>query len=170
MLALAVPAMTTWLGNVAVRTNAEAISGAIQFARTEAIRLNSSVQLVMDTAGTTWTISQVSDGSVIQQHAAEGRADTVSIAFQPAAARTLTFSSFGTITDSTPITALKVDSLTLSPSQSREMCVTISASGGSRMCDPFRSTANLEAGGASVVTTDPQSCQPAVPAVCVPTP
>ena len=170
MLALAMPSFTSWIANVAVRTNAEAISAGIQFARTEAIRRNSSVQMVMDTAGTSWTISLVSNGSVIQQRAGEGRADTVAVTFEPAASRTLTFSQFGTITDAAPITALKVDSATVSPAASREMCVMVATSGTSRMCDPARSVANLEAAGATVVTRDPQSCQPAVPAVCVVTP
>jgi len=170
LMALAVPSMTAWLGNVAIRTNAEAISGAIQFARTEAIRRNASVQIIMDTAGTAWTITLVSDGSVIQERAAEGRADTVALTFEPAAARTLTFSQFGTISDAAPITALKVDSLTISAASSREMCVMVFTSGISRMCDPARSTANLELSG-PVVTKDPQSCQPAVPTpVCVVTP
>lgn len=170
MLALAVPSMTTWLANSAIRANAEAVSGAIQDARTEAIRRNTPVQLVMDTAGTSWTISEVASGNVIQQRGAEARADSVALTFEPAAARTLTFSALGTVTDTTPIVALKVDSSTISAAQSREMCVMVTVSGGSRMCDPFRSTANLEVSGATVVTKDPQSCQPSVPAVCVPTP
>lgn len=170
LMALAMPSFTTWLGNVAIRTNAEAISSAIQFARTEAIRRNASVRIVMDAAGTAWTVSLVSDGSIIQERAAEGRADTVTLTFEPAAARTLTFSQFGTISDAAPITALKVDSSTISAANSREMCVMVSTSGISRMCDPARATANLEAAGATVVTKDPQSCQPAVPPVCVVTP
>lgn len=170
LMALAMPSFTAWLGNVAIRTNAEAISGAIQFARTEAIRRNASVQLVMDAAGTAWTVSLASNNSIIQERAAEGRADTVSLTFEPAASRTLTFSQFGTITDGTPITALKVDSSTISAASSREMCIMVSASGISRMCDPARATANLELAGSTVVTKDPQSCQPAVPPVCVVTP
>jgi type IV fimbrial biogenesis protein FimT len=170
LLALAVPSFTAWLGNVAIRGNAEAISGAIQLARSEAIRRNAGVQLVFDANGTSWTISQVSDSAVIQQRGAEARADTVQITFEPAAARTLTFGSLGTITDTSPVTALKVDSNTLSAADSREMCVMVTASGGARMCDPRRATANLEASGSATVTKDPQSCQPAVPVVCTPTP
>lgn len=170
LLALALPAFTTWLGNVAIRTNAEAISNAIQFARSEAIRRNTNVRLALDTSGTSWTVSVVSGGEVIQQRAAEGRSETIAITFDPAAARTFTFGPFGALTDATPITALKVDSNRISAAESREMCVMISLSGTSRMCDPARATGNLEAGGATVVTKDPQSCQPAVPAVCVPTP
>lgn len=170
MLALAMPTMSTWLANSAIRVNAEAVSNAIQYSRAEALRRNTAVQMVIDTAGTSWTIREVATGDLIQQRDADGRANTVNITFEPAAARTLTFSGLGTITDSTPIVALKVDSSTLSAAQSREMCVMVTVSGASRMCDPFRATGNLEAAGATVITKDPQSCQPAVPTVCIPTP
>lgn len=170
LLALALPSFTAWLGNVAIRTNAEAINNAIQLARSEAIRRNTNVQLVMDAAGTSWTISVVNPAEVLQQRAAEGRSETVAITFEPAAARTFTFGPFGALSDATPITALKVDSGRISAAESREMCVMISLSGTSRMCDPARATGNLELSGATVVTKDPQSCQPAVPPVCVVTP
>jgi type IV fimbrial biogenesis protein FimT len=171
MLALGVPAMTTWLGNVAIRTNAEAINDAIQLARSEAIRRNASVQIVFDAAGRSWTTTQVSDSSMIQQRTAEGRAETVNVTFAPDV-RTITFGALGTITDAdaSRITALKVDSNTLAAANSREMCITLTVSGGSRMCDPARATGSLEAGGSGVVTKDPQSCQPSVPAVCTVTP
>lgn len=167
MLMLAVPAMGTWLGNAAIRTNAEAISNAIQFARTEAIRRNASVSITIDSAGTSWTINMVGDGSLVQERGADGNATKVAVTFEPAASRTLTFSGLGAITDAAPISAIKVDSTTLSAAQSREMCIMVAVSGIARMCDPQRSTANLEASGSTKVTTDPMSCQPAVPAVCL---
>ncbi len=167
MLALAVPAMSTWLGNASIRTNAEAVVNGLQFARTEAVRRNTNVRIVLDAAGTSSTVTVVSSGEVIQQRGAEGRASSVVLTFEPAAARTLTFNSLGTITDVAPITAIKVDSSSMAAADSREMCIMVSVSGIARMCDPQRSTANLEDVGATKVTTDPQSCQPAVPAACL---
>lgn len=167
MLMLAVPAMGTWLGNAAIRTNAEAISNAVQFARTEAIRRNASVRITIDAAGTSWNITMVSDGTVVQERSADANASKVAVTFEPAASRTITFSGLGSITDAAPITAVKVDSTTISAAQSREMCVMIAVSGVARMCDPQRSSANLEKSGSTKVTTDPMSCQPAVPAVCL---
>jgi type IV fimbrial biogenesis protein FimT len=169
MLLLGMPAMGTWLGNASIRTNAEAISNAVQFARTDAIRRNASVRITMNAAGTSWTINTVSDGAVVQERNAEANASNVAVTFEPAASRTITFSGLGAITDDTAvrITAIKVDSATMTAAQSREMCIMIAASGIARMCDPQRSTANLEASGSTKVTTDPMSCQPAVPAVCL---
>ncbi len=170
LLAIGVPSLTNIIGNMAVRTNAEAINSAIQFARAEAIRRNAAVKIEMSAAGTSWRIRFVSDNSVLQERGEEGRANTVAVTFEPAAVRIITFGSLGTVTDATPITALKVDSVTLSAANSREMCVMLSVTGSSRVCDPQRATANLEAGGSTITTTDPQSCQPAVPAICTPTP
>lgn len=167
MLMLGVPAMGTWLGNASIRANAEAVSNAIQFARTEAIRRNTNVQITMDAAGTSWTINLVSDGSVVQERGADAKASSVAVTFEPSASRTVTFNGLGAITDAAPITAIKVDSTTMAAAESREMCVMIGVSGIARMCDPQRSTANLEASGSTKVTTDPMSCQPAVPAVCL---
>ena len=102
LLAIGVPSLTNIIGNMAVRTNAEAINSAIQFARAEAIRRNAAVKIEMSAAGTSWSIRFVSDNSVLQERGEEGRANTVAVTFEPAAVRIITFGSLGTVTDATP--------------------------------------------------------------------
>lgn len=163
MLALGVPAMSTFLGNSSIRTNAEAIANGIQFARTEAVRRNANVRIVLDASGTSYTVNLASDGSVLNQRAAEGRADSVTVTPTPAGATTLTFTALGALTTnadaSAAITTIKVNGNTANAAQLRNMCIMVSAGGIARMCDPLRTD-----------VTDPQRCQPAVDTDCVPTP
>jgi type IV fimbrial biogenesis protein FimT len=158
MLALGVPAFTTFIGNSSIRTNAEAIANGIQLARTEAVRRNANVRFVL--SGATWTVNLVSDGSLIQERTGEGRSDTVTVTAAPGGTSTLTFTGTGTVTSnadaSAAITEIKVNANTPNAAQLRKMCIMISTGGVARMCDPLRTLA-----------TDPQSCQPAVPAGCV---
>ena len=153
LLALGLPAFTTWIANIAIRTNAEAITSGIQLARTEAVRRNTAVRVVLTAAGTSWTVAQDSDGTVIQEYGGEGRADTVTVSFCPTGGRTLTFNALGGVNEATPISQIAVNSSTISATQARRMCVVVFPGGGARMCDPQR------------LTTDPQGC-PTVPEIC----
>jgi len=163
MLALGVPAMSTFIGNSSIRTNAEAIANGIQFARTEAIRRNAGVTFVLNPGGATYTVNLASDSSVLNQRGAEARADAVVVTPSPAGATTLTYTSLGTLSAnadaSAAITAVKVNANTANAAQLRNMCVLVSVGGVARMCDPLR-----------VDPTDPQRCQPAVDTDCVPIP
>lgn len=163
MLALGVPALTTFLGNSSIRTNAEALANGIHMARTEAVRRNSNVRIALDASGTSYTINLVSDGSLINQRGAEGRADSVVVTPAPVGANALTFTALGSVTtnaDASPaITAIKVNANTANAASLRNMCILVSTGGIARMCDPLRTD-----------VTDPQRCQPAVDTDCVPTP
>src|SRR5712664_2424607 len=78
LTAIAVPSFQTYLQNLQIRSAAEAIVAGLQIAKNEAIRRNVNVQLNMDT-GTTWRITLVSDGSLLQvRDSSEGSSNVTS--------------------------------------------------------------------------------------------
>jgi type IV fimbrial biogenesis protein FimT len=57
LAALAVPSFRDWIQNAQVRTATESISGGLQLARAEAVRLNGPVAFTLtDTSGAGWNI------------------------------------------------------------------------------------------------------------------
>ena len=150
------PAFAAWLQNAQIRTAAESVQNGLQLARMEAVRRNTNVQFVMGSASD-WTISLVSAPlSPIESRPVEGSTNTV-MTLSPAGSSKVTFNGFGRVVanddGSAPLTEMKADSATTAGS--RFMCVTLSAAGATRMCDPQRAAG------------DPQACMAPIPAGCL---
>ncbi len=151
---MAIPAFQHWIRNTEIRNAAESIANGLQIARAEAIGRNIQIQLVIG-PGTGWTISEAASGTQIQQRSAlEGSgpstlvindADADGVSDDPGADR-ITFNGMGwrvANVDASPLvnlmdfnnpvggTCKHVDGGPM-----RCMRVVVSASGGSRMCDP----------------------------------
>jgi type IV fimbrial biogenesis protein FimT len=158
LLFAALPSFTVWLQNTQIRTAAEGILSGLQLARTESVRRNERVELRMD-AGSGWTVSVVASGEVVQSRVADEGSSHAVVTIAPAGATRVTFGGLGRVvpnSDGSPsITEIKVDSNRIPATESREMCVTVSAAGVVRMCDP------------QVAAGDPRACVPAVPAGCL---
>ena len=163
MMFLALPNFNVWLQNTQIRTAGEALLNGLQLARTEAVRRNVNVELRLDLVGgvvsSGWTARAPGTGEVIQARLAAEGSSAAFVAITPVGARTVTFSSFGTIaanadgTDS--VTEIKIDSAALAAADSRELCIMVRSGGAVRMCDP------------QVASTDTRSCGAAIPAGCL---
>ncbi len=147
LLMAGVPAYTTWIQNLQIRTGAEAILNGMQLARAEAVRRNTNVRFVLTALPSpAWTVSVAADGSQIQSRpGGEGTRNAV-VTVTPAGATTVTFNGFGAVIDIAPVTQVDVDSAVLPAADSRELRVRVSTGGGVKMCDP-----NIAAG-------DPLAC------------
>lgn len=153
-IALAMPSFSAWIMNTRIRSTAESIANGLQVARNEAVRRNTSVQFVLDAAGSGWTVSCQNvvlpvcpDTNPIQQRAT-GEGGNSSITVTPSSSRTIVFNSFGLMTS--PAVAgnnvVRFDIDGPDAAESRELRVTIQAGGNVRMCDP------------QVTGTDPRAC------------
>jgi len=155
---LALPTYTIWLQNTQIRTAGEAILSGMTLARSEAARRNTSVELRMD-AGSGWTVSISSTGEVIQTRTAQEGTSTAVVTIKPDGADRITFSGLGRVATnadgSNSITEVKVNSTRIPAADSRPMCVMVTVTGATRMCDP------------KVAAGDTRACVPAVPAGCM---
>ena len=59
LLMAGVPAYTTWIQNLQIRTGAEAILNGMQLARAEAVRRNTNVRFVLDRKSTRLNSSHI---------------------------------------------------------------------------------------------------------------
>jgi type IV fimbrial biogenesis protein FimT len=154
---LALPSYTIWIQNTQIRTAGEAILSGLTLARSEAVRRNTSVELRMN-AASGWTVSIPATGEVVQSRAAEEGTATAVVTITPGGSDRVTFSGLGRVTinadGSVPFTEIKVDSTKIPAAESRELCVTVNATGLTRMCDP------------QVAPGDTRSCGAAVPVGC----
>jgi type IV fimbrial biogenesis protein FimT len=154
---LALPSYTIWIQNTQIRTAGEGILSGLTLARAEAVRRNTSVELRMD-AASGWTASIPATGEVIQSRTAEEGTATAVVTITPAGSDRVTFSGLGRVTinadGSVPFTEIKVDSTKIPAAESRELCVTVNATGLTRMCDP------------QVAPGDTRSCGAVVPVGC----
>jgi type IV fimbrial biogenesis protein FimT len=156
-LALGMPSYRTWIQNTQIRNAAESIQNGMQRARAEAVTRNTNTAFVLG-GGQFWTISQVSDGSVIEQRPAGEVSANVTLTASPIAIppalppTTITFSSLGSVVanaDGTAsITQIDIDSSLLTAAESRELRLTVGVGGIIRMCDP----------NPGVATSDPRHC------------
>lgn len=145
LTALALPSFTQWIANTKIRSTTESILAGFQLARTEAVRRNSAVQVVLG-ADTGWTVTHVSSGAVIQTRPATEGSDRVSLTITPAGATTVSFNGLGRVANATPITQVLVDSTAIAAASTRELQIRINAGGEARACDP------------SKAGTDPRGC------------
>jgi type IV fimbrial biogenesis protein FimT len=148
LFALGLPSLSAWIQNSNIRTATEAGLNGLQLARSEAVSRNASVQLVFDPQGG-WSATVVAGGALIQSRPAGETASSVSVAYLPADATTVTFNGFGRIApndDGTAsITQIDFDSTALPAAQSRELRLMIDTNGMARMCDPQRDASDPRA-------------------------
>ncbi len=158
LILAALPSFTAWIQNTQIRTAAEAILNGLQLARVEAVRRNTSVELQMN-AGSGWTVTVVPTGEVVQTRLAEEGSQTAQVTIKPDGANKVTFGGLGQVATnnnaSETITEIKIDTDKIPASETRELCVTVSSGGVTRLCDP-----QAPAG-------DTRACVPAVPPGCL---
>lgn len=138
-LTFGVSSYRIWVQNTQIRNAAESILDGIQRARAEAVKRNTNVAFTMG-ALSSWSISVVAGGAVIESRSSGEGSKNVTVAMTPVGATTITFSSLGTIATnadaSASLTQVSLDSSMLAPADSRDLRVTIGLGGIIRMCDP----------------------------------
>jgi type IV fimbrial biogenesis protein FimT len=152
LLAVAVPSFQTYLQNLQIRSAAEAIVAGLQIAKNEAIRRNVNVQLAMDT-GTTWRITLVSDGSLLQVRDSSEGSSNVTSTLLPDGAFAVTFNGMGRIVlpvnadGSLALTQIDLDNPAIPlATDKRLLRIVIPPGGAVRMCDK------------QVAAPDPRAC------------
>lgn len=151
-LAAGLPGITEWIRNSQIRTAADDLLGALQTARTEAVRRNAHIDFVLTnpgaTGGTGWTIQTTVAQQVIQSSPDGVGTRNVVLAVSPAGATTVTFNGFGRPTGGLEqVAQIDLDSAVLAADKSRDLRIVITTGGEIRMCDP-----NV------VDTLDPRRC------------
>ncbi|HJV52618.1 MAG TPA: GspH/FimT family pseudopilin [Noviherbaspirillum sp.] len=150
LFALGLPSFSTYVQNSRIRNAAESIQDGLQLARTEAVRLNTSVQFTL-TSGSSWKVECVDAtvpgcASVIQSRAsAEGSSSAVKVTASNGTP--IVFNGLGRMTAPVPaggasLTSINVDldPAVLPAAQSRDLRITIDIGGSVRMCDPNASS------------------------------
>ena len=152
-LTFGVSSYRTWVQNTQIRNAAESIQNGIQRTRAEAVKRNTNVAFTLG-AGSSWTVSVVSSGEVIDSRPSSEGSKNVTISAldkDDNAATTITLNSLGgVVANANTLARVDLDSSVLDPADSRDLRITIGVNGvGSnvRMCDP-----NLSAG------TSPMAC------------
>lgn len=157
LILAALPSFRTWVQNTQIRTTAEGMLNGFQLARAEAVRRNASVELEFDTASG-WVARLSGTSTTIQTRSSQEGTGSAVTTITPSGATKATFNGLGRLVtnadSSTSITEIKVDSTAIAASDTRELCITVSAGGVVRLCDP-----NVAAG-------DTRACLPAVPTGC----
>lgn len=162
-MAVGMPSYSQWIQNTHIRNAAESIQHGMQRARAEAVARNTNTTFVVN-GGASWTVSQVSDGAVIESRSGGETSNNVTVTAAPAASTTITLNNLGGVVANADASAtlrlLTIDSAVLAAADSRDLKITIGTGGtcsvdgancvGSviRMCDP-----NIAA------ATDPRFCQ-----------
>ena len=144
---LAMPEFSKLMANLQIRTASEALLNGLQTARSEAVKRNGNVQLILGTQ-TGYSVAIVSTGEVIRNRSANEGSRTATITVTPPGATMVTFNSLGLPASnpdgSAPIAQLDVGSAALTPADVRPMRVM--AASVVRMCDP------------QVAAGDPRAC------------
>jgi type IV fimbrial biogenesis protein FimT len=129
------------LANAQIRTAAQGLHDGLQFARAEAIRLNTRV-IFTKNSSSGWTVSKESPSETLQTRPGSEGSAVATVAVTPSAATKVTFNSLGQVVENTDgsgaISQLDVDVPTtvISAEQSQELRVTVTAGGAVRLCDP----------------------------------
>lgn len=144
-LAVGMPSYSQWIQNSQIRNAAESIQNGMQRARAEAVTRNTNVAFTLG-GGVLWTITQVSDGSVIESRPGGDISPRVTFTVSPiplapaTPPTTITFSNLGTVVAnadaSLSITRIDIDSTALPAADSRDLSITVGVGGATRMCDP----------------------------------
>lgn len=148
LITMAMPSFSAWIANTQIRNGAEAVLNGLQFARNEAIKLNTNIEFTI-TSGTAWTVTNPADGTTLQTRAEEG-SSKITAASTPDAATKVTFNGMGWITAnadaSARITQIDVTSSVLKDGSQRPLRVVVTPGGSAKMCDP------------AVAAPDPRVC------------
>lgn len=153
LVGLGAPSFRDFILRGQIRSASEAVENGIQLARAEAVRRNLRVRFVIgsQTGQSSWTVSEDTSGTVIQQSRASGEgASTVTTTITPAGATTITFNSFGRITanadGSVSLTQVELANAAAPSGSSRR--VAIGSGGAIRLCNP----------DTNLASTDPTKC------------
>lgn len=154
VMAMGIPAYTTWIQNTQIRTASEAILNGLQTAKNEAIRRNAAVQFRLDGADTTqWRVNLFTDpdGEPMRARAAEEGSPNATIVPTPAGTDTVTFSALGRVIPnadaSNSLAQVDIDNVTIvDPLERRNLRIIIPPGGAIRLCDP------------KVAAGDPRTC------------
>jgi type IV fimbrial biogenesis protein FimT len=141
LLTAGLPSYSAWIHNWRIRVAAESMLNGLQLARSEAVRLNTTVAFVLG-PDSGWVVEVVNPPATIQSRSSAQGSPNVQVTTTPAAATRVTFNSLGRVETnadgSASLASILVDvpSTVLPASVSRELQVTISMAGSIRMCDP----------------------------------
>jgi type IV fimbrial biogenesis protein FimT len=159
LVALGFPSLQTWLFNSRIRTGAEEVLAGLQLARSEAVRQNCSVELLLNTVAPTigagWTVQATAGcpggAAVIQTQASTEGVTGVLLTPTPVAATQVTFDGLGRLlqTATPPLKAINsnntdaitrididLDPTILAPGDTRDLRINIRLNGQNRLCDP----------------------------------
>jgi type IV fimbrial biogenesis protein FimT len=153
LLMLGLPSFSAWLQNQQLRAGSDALVNGLQTARSEAIRRNLLIQIVVG-PGTGWSVSEAVSGAAIQSRVSqEGSANAVLTA-TPNGATTVTFTQLGSVTANLDASATPAQFDVSNPvggscqpaGAMRCLRVVVSGGGMLKMCDPI------------VAAPDPRAC------------
>lgn len=137
LVMIAVPEFSKLIANTQIRGGTEALVNGLQTARGEAVKRNSSVQLVLGNR-TGYTVQVVNTGEVIRVRSENEGSRTATVTVTPQGATTLTFNSFGLLASnadgSASVAQIDVGSAALTAADVRPMRIV--AGSAVRMCDP----------------------------------
>jgi type IV fimbrial biogenesis protein FimT len=143
VLTFGLPGFAEWSQNTQIRATAESIHGGLQVARTEAVRRNIRIELVLNgvtgTEGVTgWVVREAANNAnIIQSKPDNESSSRVTVISTPSNVATVTFDGTGRSPAGTiNMTQIDVDSAALSATASRDLRIVISPGGQIRMCDP----------------------------------
>lgn len=134
---VATPALTELIEKNKIRTAANSMNNGIQVARSEAIKRNSSVNFNL--ANSQWNVTSGDEIIALSQAEISGTIEQETL---PNGANSLTFNNVGMLSLD-PDGLANINRIILSsPKTEYKLWVTISNSGGSRVCDPNEKTLN----------------------------
>jgi type IV fimbrial biogenesis protein FimT len=139
---LAAPSFAQMIANYRVRGAADGILGALNFARTEALRRNTPVAFALSSGGSGWSVSQLSTSTTLQSRSA-GDVPGLSVT-SSSSATSVTFLANGLIQSGTQLSELTVASAVGNANTRR---IHVFGGGLIRMCDP-----------AVTAASDPRRC------------
>lgn len=139
---LAAPSFAQMIASYRVRAAADGILGALNFARTEALRRNTPVAFSLVPGGSGWTVNQVATSATLQSRSA-GDLDGTTVTSSNAAT-SVTFLASGLVQSGTQLSRVTVAS-NVSAADTRR--IDVFGGGLIRMCDP-----------AVTAASDPRRC------------
>ncbi len=146
LASLAVPSFHTMLVNARLKTAAESLQNGISLARSQAVQLNTLVELTLtDTGG--WTVARAdSNTTFLQQSSNRERAEGLALTATPDGANKVTFTPLGQVLAQnvtgavlTPINTLDLTADNEADKHNdniKALRLQVLSSGSSRLCDP----------------------------------
>jgi prepilin-type N-terminal cleavage/methylation domain-containing protein len=170
LILAALPSFRIWVQNTQIRTTAEGVLNGFQLARAEAVRRNANIELQLgSTSG--WTAIVAGTSTAIQSRSESEGTGSAVITIAPSGATKATFNGLGRLVNNADgtasITSIKIDSSAIATADTRDLCITVSAGGVVRLCDPNVATGDTRACLPSVgQAPQPEKCMnPALPAL-----